>query len=151
MSTIFIVLQVSLLFFMLFHDWISIPPFNDIAALQRADSRFYRLLGSVINGAFVLIPLILTIEFYDAANNQITSPANIIIFIFYFILTIGTILSWWVPYFFGSSKKHKAAFAKFSNTHHFLAPREDHVVPNTLHVILHLQVWICWLIAIYFL
>jgi hypothetical protein len=93
---------------------------------------FARLLGTAINGTTVLIPLIMT-------------------FIFYFFLTIGAILSWGMPYFFDSSQKHKLQFSKFKNTDHFLPARGDNVIPNTLHVVLHLQVWTYLVISIYFL
>lgn len=145
MMNIFIILQFSLLLFMLFHDWIPIPPFNDISALKLSDSDFYRLLGSIINGLTVLIPLTLTLIY------QPTIPLSIYVTIvlFYLLLTIGTIFSWWVPYIFGSSENHKLQFSKFKNTHHFLPPRGNNIVPNTLHAILHLQVWICLTISIY--
>jgi hypothetical protein len=148
MIAFFITLQCILLFFMLFHDWIPVPPLNDIPTLRKLDSRFYRFIGSTINGVLVLIPLILTWIYSHAQT--IAWPANLIIVLFYALLTIGTILSWWVPYFFGSSQKLKIAFAKFKHTHHFLPAYKDHIVPNTLHVILHLQVWTCLALSIYF-
>lgn len=134
---------------MLFHDWISVKPFNNIQALKAADSNAWRLFGSCLNGFFVLIPLMLTLKYFDGAT--IPLSAALTIFSFYFFISIGTILSWWLPYFFGSSNKHKANFKKFADTHHFLPPRGDHVVPNTLHVILHLQVWVCLGISMYYL
>jgi hypothetical protein len=134
---------------MLFHDWIPVPPLNDIQALKKYDSQFYRILGSAINGAVVFIPLMLTLIFHN--EQSIALAPNIIIVIFYAILTVGTIFSWWVPYFFGSSQKLKHQFSKFKKTHHFLPARKDHIVPNTLHVILHLQVWACLALSIYFL
>lgn len=149
MIVFFIILQFILLLFMLFHDWISVPPFNNIPALKLVDSNFHRLLGSIINGAGVLIPLLLTIPYYNHSGIPPSTASTI--FIFYLILTIGTILSWWVPYFFGSSQKHKKLFSKFKDTHHFLPARGDNVIPNTLHVVLHLQVWACLLISAYLL
>ena len=149
MITFFILLQSVLLLFMLFHDWIPIPPFNDIAALKKVDSYFYRLFGSLINGVVVFIPMMLTWKFYG--SHTIALPDSITIFSFYFLITIGTILSWWIPYFFGSSTQHKQRFTKFKNTHHFLPERRDHVIPNTLHIILHLQIWACLFIAGYFI
>lgn len=149
MVLFFIILQFILLFFMLFHDWVPIPPLNDVEALKVSDSDFYRFLGSVINGVIVLIPLIITLNYYHQPS--ISRFATITVTAFYLLLTVGTVLSWWAPYFFGSSQKHKQQFSKFNNTHHFLPARGDNIVPNTLHVILHLQVWICLAIAIYFL
>lgn len=134
---------------MIFHDWISVPPFNDIETIKVTDSNLYRLLGSIINGVTVLIPLIITSTYYRQLYISLSSAATLVIF--YFILTLGTILSWWTPYFFGSSQKHKQAFSKFKNTHYFLPRRGDNVVPNTLHIVLHLQVWTCLVISIYLL
>lgn len=149
MIIFFILLQFVLLLFMLFHDWIPVPPLNDIGAIKMSDSNLYRLLGSAINGITVLIPLILTLTYYRQPYVPLSSTITLVSF--YLILTIGTILSWWIPYLFGSSLKHKQAFNKFKNTHHFLPKRGDNVVPNTLHIILHLQVWACLIISIYLL
>jgi hypothetical protein len=134
---------------MLFHDWIPVSPFNDIEALQITDSNFYRLLGSSINGVTVLIPLIITITYYQ----QPFMPyfATITLIAFYGLLALGSIFSWWIPYLLGSSPEHKQAFRKFKNTHCFLPKRGDNVVPNTLHIVLHLQIWACLIISIYFL
>lgn len=149
MVTFFLILQFVLLLFMLFHDWIPLPPFNNIAALKTANTRFFLLMGSFVNGTLVLIPLTITFLYYNKENVSIY--LTLLVVIFYLTLTIGTILSWWIPYIFGSSQGHKHRFSKFKNTHHFLPSRGNNVVPNTLHVILHLQVWLCLGISIYFL
>jgi hypothetical protein len=66
-------------------------------------------------------------------------------------LTFGTIASWWVPYIYGSSAEHKKGFAEYHDTHAFLPARGNNIVPNTLHCILHMHVWICFAISIYLL
>lgn len=149
MITFFILLQLILLFFMIFHDWISVPPFNNIEALKISDGNLHRLLGSATNGILILIPLIITLIYRQKSHFSFLAIINISIF--YFFLTIGTILSWWTPYFFGSSQKQKQLFSKFKNTHYFLPKRGDNIIPNTLHVILHLQIWLCLVISVYFL
>lgn len=149
MIPFFIFLQCLLLFFMLFHDWIPVKPLNDVATLKKRDGTTSMLKGSAINGGTVLIPLILTLIY--VRGNTTPLPVLITLIIFYSIITLGTILSWWVPYFFGSSQKHKKRFSKFQKTHHFLPARGSNVVPNTLHVILHLQVWTCLGISLYLL
>lgn len=136
---------------MLFHDWISVPPFppfNNITALKAVDSNKHRLFGSIVNSIPVLIPLVLTLHYYPS---RMPASTAITIVAFYLALTIGTILSWWTPYFFGSSAQQKQRFSKFNDTHHFLPALGDNVVPNTLHVILHLQVWLCLAFSVYFL
>lgn len=142
----FLILQFILLLFMALHDWVAIPPFNDVNTLKKVDSISYRLMGTIINVLSVLIPFILTVLY--CVNSDMNLFQTIIVF--YCCLSLGTILSWWVPYMFGSSQKHKERFMKFKQTHHFLPPRGDHVIPNTLHVILHIQVWACLILSILF-
>lgn len=148
MMQFFIVLQFCLLMFMVFHDWIPVPPLNNIDAIKKSHSIHLRLFSSILNGSTVLIPLLITLNYYQ---NDIPHSACNSLVIFYAILTIGTICSWWIPYFFGSSPQHKQGFIEYKQTHHFLPPRGDNVVPNTLHVLLHLQVWICLAISVYLL
>jgi hypothetical protein len=145
----FVVLQIVLLLFMVFHDWIPLPPLNDITALRLRDNNLYRLTGSVVNGAMVVVPLTLSLTYYGRPIEGLRLP--VIITVCYALLTLGTLLSWWVPYLFGSSQGHKEQFDKFKNTHHFLPARGENVVPNTLHVLLHLQVWACLAMACYLL
>jgi hypothetical protein len=145
MISLFITIQIILLFLMVFHDWIPVPPLNDIPALKRVDTDRYRLLGSVVNGGMVLIPLLLS--WYYSNSPVLPFWVGLSIVMFYLFLSLGTIFSWWVPYFFGNSPAHKAAFQKFANTHHFLPPRGDNVIPNTLHVIIHVLTWSCLVLA----
>ena len=144
---IFIVLQFLLLLIMALHDWIEIRPLTDIKALAAGHSLYGRFMTTVVNTFTVLLPLIYTVYYGD------TLPSNVCrgIAIVYGLLTLGTILSWWVPYIFGSSQKHKEGFKEFRNTHTFLPSRGDNVIPNTLHCILHVLVWLCFGIAIYLL
>lgn len=146
----FIVLQSLLFLCMAFHDWINIPPLTDLPALRKAHSLRLRLLGSCINGGLVLIPLIVTL-FY------ISSPmplwARLLLTGIYGFLTMGTITAWWIPYFGGGYwvRGNKAGFEEYRNTHSFLPARGSNVVPNTLHVILHLQIWGCFGLSLYWL
>lgn len=146
----FITIQCILLLFMAFHDWIDIPPFTNLAALKKAHSLKFRLIGSFVNATLVLIPLIVTFLY-------LTSPlplwARLLFVGVYGLITFGTITAWWIPYFGGGYWVHgnKAGFEEYQNTHSFLPPRGDNVVPNTLHVILHIQVWICFGLSLYWL
>jgi hypothetical protein len=146
----FIILQAVLFFFMALHDWVDIPPFTDLSALRKAHPLRFRLLGSCVNGGLVLLPFIVTLLY-------ISSPmpvwARLLVTGIYGLLTMGTITAWWIPYFGGGYWVHgnKAGFEEYRNTHSFLPVRGSNVVPNTLHVILHLQIWICFGLSIYWL
>lgn len=145
---LFVILESILLLFMLFHDLIKVPPFNDVDAIRKEDSVGELVFSTVINTFFVATPLYLTLQYFFKAI--IPSWVLLINLIFYTILTIGAICSWWIPYIFGSSASHKMHFYKFKNTHHFLPARGDNVVPNSLHVVLHLLIWSCCALSIYF-
>ncbi len=144
---VFIILQIILLFFMTFHDWIHVPPLTDIRELEKHNSKKGRLINSWIFFVIVCIPLVLTWIYQYAFQGWVL----ITIVNFYGLLSIGTIFSWWIPYFFGSSIAHKTAFAEYRTTHRFLPARGDNIIPNTFHVILHVQIWACLGIALYLL
>jgi hypothetical protein len=146
--SIFILLQIVLLFLMTFHDWVHFPPLTNIHELEKHSTRTGRLVNSTIFFFLIFIPLFLTWHY------QPQFPFWVVVSIvnFYGWLSLGTIVSWWIPYFFGSySEQHKKAFAKYETTHHFLPTIGDNVVPNTFHVILHLHIWVCFGIALYIL
>ncbi|MBP9765239.1 hypothetical protein KBD08_02790 [Candidatus Babeliales bacterium] len=103
---------------------------------------FRIIFFTIINSLCVAIPLYMTLFYFK------TKLLSIVYF--YGGLTVGTIASWWVPYIFGSSAIHKQQFLKFKNTHYFLPTRGDNVRPNTLHVVLHLLVWSCFGLSLYF-
>lgn len=132
---------------MTLHDWIHLPPLTDIRELEKYSTKKGRFINSTIFFFIIFIPLFLTWYY----QSYFPRWALITIANFYGWLTLGTLLSWWMPYFFGSSQSHKLAFIEYKNTHHFLPPRGDNVIPNTFHVILHLQIWICFGISLYLL
>lgn len=145
---VFIVVQIILLFCITLHDWIHVPPLTNMRELEKHSTRLGRIINSTVFFFFVFIPLLLTWLY------QLIYPFWVIFVMtcFYGLLTLGTIVSWWIPYFFGSyTEEFKKAFAEYEDTHHFLPPIGDHVIPNTLHVLLHVQIWTCFGISLYLL
>jgi hypothetical protein len=135
---------------MVLHDWVEIRPLTDLAALKKAHTFKFRLIGSLVNGGLVLIPAILT-SLYFASSLPLW--ARLLFTVIYGLITLGTITAWWIPYFGGRYWIHgnKAGFEEYQDTHSFLPAIGDHIIPNTLHVILHIQVWICFGLSIYWL
>jgi hypothetical protein len=146
----FMVIQSILLLFMALHDWIDLPPFTNLPALKKAHSLKFRLIGSAVNAGLVLIPLIVTFIYL---TSSLPLWARVLFVVIYGLITFGTITAWWIPYFGGGFWIHgnKAGFEEYRDTHSFLPSRGDNVVPNTLHVILHIQVWICFGLSLYWL
>jgi hypothetical protein len=146
--SIFLSLQILLLFIITFHDWVHLPPLTDIRSLEKHSSAVDRVVNSAIFFLTVCIPLILTWVYWQAFQWWVLAC----IASFYGLLTLGTILSWWIPYLFGGySEEYKLGFAEYKTTHHFLPTRGDNIVPNTLHVVLHLCIWTCFAISLYLL
>ncbi|MBX7067442.1 MAG: hypothetical protein K1X28_09440 [Parachlamydiales bacterium] len=150
MDYLFLIIQSILFFFMALHDWVDIPPLTNLKALKKAHSFKFRLIGSLINSVLVLIPLIVTWSYIDS---PLPLWSRILFTVIYGFITFGTITAWWIPYFGGGYLIHgnKAGFEEYRDTHSFLPRRGGNVVPNTLHVILHIQVWICFGISVYWL
>jgi hypothetical protein len=149
MIGLFIIIQCFLFLFMVLHDWIDMPPFTNLAALKKAHTTRFRLMGSFINGTLVLIPIVLTFFYFPL----LPFWTRLLFVCIYGLITFGTITAWWIPYFWGKYLMHgdKDSFEEYRDTHTFLPPRGDNVIPNTLHVILHVQVWLCCGISIYLL
>jgi hypothetical protein len=148
MISLFLIVQTTLFFCMLLHDWVDLFPFTDLKALKKAHSFRFRLVGSILNGILVLIPLLITFHYGSAAwplSSQLITVG------IYGLITWGTLTAWWIPYLTGHYlwQGNKAGFEEYRNTHSFLPPYKDHVVPNTLHAILHLQVWSCFGFALW--
>jgi len=146
----FLIIQCILFLFMILHDWVAFPPLTNLAALKKAHSFKFRLMGSFVNGILVLVPLIVT---FLSFGSPFPLWSRLLFTGIYGLLTIGTITAWWIPYFGGRYLIHgnQAGFEEYRDTHSFLPPIGDHIVPNTLHVILHIQVWLCFGLSLYWL
>lgn len=128
-------LQFALIAWCIAHDWIPMPPLNDLAASRRAFTRSRRLLETTGNA----VPLLVA---FGASLSP--SPVAIATTLgIHLLYGVGTLRAWWIPWLAGSSAEMKAAYACFHGTHRFLPARGDNVVPNTAHVFLHAMVWAC--------
>lgn len=144
--SLFIISQLILLPFITLHDWVHIPPLTDIRELEKHSTTLGRFINSLIYFLFIFIPLTLTVIYRE----QYPFWVLICWVSLYGLLTVGTIFAWWIPYLFGSTEKHKQDFIEYQGTHHFLPKHGNNVIPNTMHVILHLQIWLCFVLSLYF-
>ena len=142
----FIALQAFVVLFLLLHDWLPLPPLNDVKAAQAADSRI----------KLVATTLVSTIPYAIALWGCITHigrdyPAWLewLLWIGYGALLLGAFRAWWLPYLFVSEPARAARYKMFANTHAFL-PEHNGVRPNTLHVIFHIVALATFVFAIWF-
>jgi hypothetical protein len=121
--------------FLLLHDWIPLGRLNDIPAVRRENSLRFRVIGTLVSSLPFAIGLILT-----GMNLNHSFPRFTLgwLWVSYLWLFLGELQAWWIPYFLTNEPKRAARYAAmFGNTHAFLPARHG-ILPNTLHVILHM-------------
>lgn len=125
--------QVSIL---LLHDFLPVPPLNDLRAAHRAHGTVKIILGAILSSLLPGAGLALTWSLHGSIY-----PLWLSLYLLgaYGFLFIGEIEAWWATYLFGYKSAERAPVyeAMYGRTARFL-PKWHGVVPNALHVILHL-------------
>ena len=134
LEIILLALQVFQVAFLLLHDWIPLGRLNDVAAVQSQDSRTRLVMVTVLSSVPFAFGLVFTVRSFG-------QPIPLWLYVFLWVIYVGLLLgqlrAWWVPYLFAPDARRATRYrAMFANTHAFLPPRNG-LVPNTLHVILH--------------
>jgi len=123
--------QVTIL---LLHDWVPLPPLNDVRAARRGHPLHLIALGTVISSLLPSIGLALSVIYLKS-----TWPSWLHIYLLaaYGFLFVGELEAWWIPYLFWPQPKRAAQYeAMYSNTCAFLRPRNG-IRINALHFVLH--------------
>jgi hypothetical protein len=127
-------LQVFQVTILLLHDWIPLPPLNDVKVARRAHTAQAMALGTVISSLFPSIGLALSLVYWKQGW-----PAWLPIYLLaaYGFLFLGELEAWWIPYLVWPQPKRAAEYdAMFGNTWAFLPPRNG-IRINALHFVLH--------------
>ena len=129
-----VVLQAFQLAFLLVHDWIPLGPLNDVRAVRRENAVRLLVIGTAVSSAPVVAALWLSIRYF---GQPYPTWVRAWLWLTYGLLFAGELEAWWMPYLFRIDAKRQARYqAMFGNTHAFL-PERNGIVPNTLHVLLH--------------
>ena len=134
MLTALIILQILQVAFLAGHDWLPLGRFNDVRAVQAADSPARLItvtLVSTLPYAFGLAA-----SLFDAETGW---PHWLLhyLWISYALLFAGQLRAWWVPYLIAPEPARAARYAAmFGGTHAFM-PMRNGIRPNTLHLGLH--------------
>ncbi|MBS4220984.1 hypothetical protein KHA96_22070 [Bacillus sp. FJAT-49711] len=133
--------------FMLLHDWVPLDPFNDVHAVSAETSIGRLIITSLINTGQMLVIMVILLSYM---GKKYPIWAQLWLIIHQSCIFIGAMLSWWIPYFFGIGAADKVGrYTKmFGNTHSFL-PVRNGIVPNTIHTIFHLTLFLCIALTIY--
>jgi len=127
-------LQAFQVAFLWLHDWIPLGRLNDVAAVQSQDSRARLVMVTILSS----VPFTFALAFSVWRFGQ---PLPLWLYTFLWVIYTGLLLgqlrAWWMPYLFAPDARRVTRYrAMFANTHAFL-PSRNGLVPNTLHVILH--------------
>jgi len=134
MLVLLVVLQAIQVAILWLHDWAPVPPFNNVAAVQAADSKLHLVVVTLTQSLPFTIGLI-----FSLTNLAIGFPHWLWywLWISYGLLFFGELRAWWIPYLVRAEPRRAARYATmFSGTHTFL-PTRNGIAPNTLHVALH--------------
>jgi|SRR5215469_2522984 len=127
-------LQAFQVVFLWLHDWVPVPPLNDVKAVHDLDGTGGLLRITLIQAAPFTVGLV-----FSALTIGHPYPHWLFdwLWISYGILFVGQLQAWWLPYLFGASAKRvQRNRVMFGRTHSFL-PERNGIVPNTLHCLLH--------------
>lgn len=127
-------LQAFQALFLWIHDWIPLGRLNDIAAVRSQDTRTRLVVVTLVQALPYTVGLIFSALYVE---RHFPNWLDIWLWVSYGLLFIGQIRAWWVPYLFRPEPERAARYQiMFRNTRAFL-PQRNGMVPNTLHVLLH--------------
>ena len=134
--TALLVLQAFHVLFLALHDWVPLGRFSNVKAVRKANPGGKVLLASVISTTPYAFALGASLHYWD---KRFPGWLMIYLWVSYTFLFVGELEAWWFPYFFGSKPERAERYqAMFGGTYSFL-PQRHGIVPNTLHVILHVS------------
>jgi hypothetical protein len=135
LETIFLALQSYVVVFLLFHDWVPLGRLNNVAAVKSKDSLRRTIFVTLLPAVPAAIGLSYGARYFGRAYPD---WLEMLLWITYGLFLLGMLRAWWIPYLFVPDKERAERYrVLFAGTHSFL-PRRNGIVPDTLHVSLHL-------------
>ena len=127
-------LQLFHVVFLLLHDWVPLPPLNDVHAV-RAEHRGWKMpVATLISTLPFAVPLWASLRH---VNGPYPHWLWVWLWIAYVWLFVGELHAWWLPYSGRTTAEQVEQYrAMYGRTHAFL-PERHGIVPNTMHVMLH--------------
>ncbi|MFD2211259.1 hypothetical protein ACFSMW_16245 [Virgibacillus halophilus] len=148
LSEKFLVLAyVFILLFMIVQDLVPLGALNDVEAIASIESLNEIVVTTLIGVVQILLILGGILLFM---GRRYPLLVKIWLIVHPACILLGAIMSWWIPYFFGTGTEEKIERFNimFGNTHSFL-PVMNGIVPNTIHTLFHLMLLICIILTSY--
>jgi hypothetical protein len=134
-EVVFLALQALVVVFLLFHDWISLGHFNNLAAIRSQTTFPQRLFGTLLAGLPAAVGLYFCAKFF---GRPYPHWLQMELWITYGLFLLGLLQAWWIPYLFLPNQQRVERYQIiFSGTHTFL-PRRNGIAPDTLHTVFHI-------------
>jgi hypothetical protein len=131
----FLTLQAFIVLFLLFHDWIPLGRLNAHAAKRSEDSSLHLALTTLVAAVPAGIGLFYCARYF---GRPYPDWLEMFLWIMYGLFLVGMLRAWWIPYLLVPDAARAARYQViFADTHSFL-PRRNGIVPDTLHVVLHI-------------
>jgi hypothetical protein len=141
----FLALQVVVVAFLLFHDWVKLGRLNNLAAIRGEDTLAHRVFVTLIPAVPAAIGLLFSARHF---GQLYPDWLEMLLWITYVIFLAGLLRAWWIPYLVKPDPERAARYQIiFANTHTFL-PRRNGMAPDTLHSLFHL-VTVTTLVALF--
>jgi hypothetical protein len=144
-EVLFLALQAFIVIFLLVHDWIPLGRLNNNAAKSREDKHSSLVFSTLLAAVPSAIGL-----YYSAKYFLRPYPhwLTMLLSITYGLFMLGMLRAWWIPYLLSPDAERATRYQSiFADTHSFL-PVRNGIVPDTLHVMLHLAT-VATLIALF--
>lgn len=148
LSEKFLVLgYVLILLFMIVQDLVPLGVLNDVEAIASVES-FNDIIVTTLMGVVQILLILGGVLLFIGKRYPLL--VRIWLIVHPACILLGAIISWWIPYFFGTGTEEKIERFNmmFGNTHSFL-PVMNRIVPNTLHTLFHLILLICIILTSY--
>lgn len=134
MVDLLIALQGLQVLFLWLHDWVPVPPLNDVAAVRAEDGTAKLARTTLIQAVPWTIGLVASAYF---AKVGFPPWLRCWLWVSYGLLFAGEIRAWWSPYLVEAEPARAARYRRlFGRTAAFL-PQRNGMAPNTLHCLLH--------------
>jgi hypothetical protein len=107
---------------------------NDVSAVRRENSLPPLIINTVVVGGLFAFGLAASLRYYGRPYPE---WLHTWLWVSYALLFLGELRAWWIPYLLHPEPQRAARYqSMFVQTHSFL-PMRNGIVPNTLHIILH--------------
>lgn len=134
-ETTFLTLQILVVAFLFFHDWVGLGRLNNLAAIRSQDTLLHRVLVTLLPGVPAAIGLFFSAKYFGQLYPH---WLDMLLWITYGVLIFGMLRAWWIPYLLLPDAERAARYQIiFAGTHTFL-PRRNGMAPDTLHTLFHL-------------